>query len=125
MHRKEEGIGPIGFSWGTPGTRSARKGAHGLSHVIDKHGIEVMEDVVEAIARGTAVGQGPGRIAFDYNRHRAVIKKFKDPNTGQQLWVVDDYQFLSGFKKSTKQENVDRPFDLTKITGPIFYRGKN
>ena len=45
----------ITFRWGTPGTGPKFKGGSGLSHIIAKHGVEVMEDVVDTVAKGKIV----------------------------------------------------------------------
>lgn len=116
MHRKE--LGHINFHFGRPGNpnRKFQKGS-GFSHIIAKHGIEVIEGVLETIARGriAAVKPIPGRMTIEYNRHRVVIQKILGTK-GQ--WII------TGYKRSKKPEKADKQFDLRALKGPLFFRGK-
>ena len=47
----------ITFRWGRPGSGPEFKGGSGLSHIIAKHGIEVMENVVETITKGKIIDE--------------------------------------------------------------------
>jgi hypothetical protein len=84
------------------------------SHIIAKHGAEVLDDVVETIAKGIPIWeQGAGitkRVVLQYRQHEAVLSLYKSGD--RHTWL------LSGFK--TGQTDIN--FDLSQLRGPIFFK---
>jgi len=113
MHRRD--VGPITFLFGKPGVvgKNYRKGG-GLSHIIAKHGAEVLDDVVETIAQGIVIRRiGPGegeRVVLLHRGHEAILSLYR--GEGQEVWL------LSGYRIGTSDIN----FDLSQLRGPIFFK---
>ena len=113
MFRKD--VGSIAFLFGEPGNPSKKyKKGGGLSHIIAKHGIEVVDDVIETIAKGKLFRkQGPGtgeKIVFSHRGHEAVISFYKGAT--RQTWL------LTGFKTG----DTDINFDISQLRAPIFFK---
>ena len=103
----------ITFRWGKPGSGPEFRGGSGLSHIIAKHGIEVMEDVVGTVAKGkiSRVPDKPDRLILDHGNTRAVLALIKDGKL--ENWV------LTGFERGKPNLN----FNLRELTGPVFFKG--
>ena len=104
----------ITFRWGKPGAGIDFKGGSGLSHIIAKHGIEVMEDVVETVAKGKIVRalDKPDRLLLKSGENIAVIALIKEGK--RESWLLTGYE--------RKQPNLN--FNLRELTGPVFFKGK-
>ena len=94
-----EQLGSISFLWGKPGDPSKKyKGGYGISHILAKHGREVLFMMPEVIARGEITrryGQEiVERVDIKLGSHIAVLSKRKD---------ADDRWLLTGW-----DENVPR-----------------
>lgn len=93
--------------------KNYRKGG-GLSHIIAKHGPEVLDDVVETIAKGIPIReQGTGvmkRVVLQHKGHEAVLSLYKSGD--RQVWL------LTGFKTGKSDIN----FDLSQLKDPIFFK---
>jgi len=102
----------ITFRWGKPGSGPKFRGGSGLSHIIAKHGVEVMEDVVETISKGKIVGSSEksDRLLIKSGNDIAVIGLIKGRN--RQSWV------LTGYERGKPDQN----FNLRELTGPIFFK---
>ena len=100
----------ITFRWGKPGEGIDFKGGSGLSHIIAKHGIESVEDVVETIAKGRIVRTRPGRLEIISENTTAVLGLVRRSN--RETWV------LTGFTK-VKPTGF---FNLRELTGPVFFK---
>ena len=113
MHRND--VGAITFLFGKPGipSKKYRKGG-GLSHLIAKHGVEIVDDVIETIAKGTPVervGYGSDkRLVLHYRGHEAVLSLYREE--GRETWL------LTGFKTGPTDIN----FDLSELKGPLFFK---
>lgn len=101
----------ITFRWGTPGNGEKYKGGSGLSHIIAKHGIEVVEDVVETIAKGKIIPRSRNRV--NILSRETLISLALIKNGKHESWV------LTGFTKG--QPSVF--FNLRKLTGSVFFKG--
>jgi len=107
------GQAAITFQWGKSGAGIDFKGGSGLSHIIAKHGIESVEDVIETIAKGKIVpNPRPNRVDVLQGKTSVTLalKKFGNRET----WV------LTGFTKG----KATGFFNLRELTGPIFFVGK-
>ena len=109
------GVVPIAFRWGSPGTFAENfQDGHGLSHVIVKHGPEVLRGIVDTIAYGKI--RTPKRI-------RATAGKLVIERSGFKVILTrdnpDEVWLLSGYKTAVE---ADRPFDLSQIRGPLFFK---
>ena len=104
----------ITFRWGKPGSGPKFRGGSGLSHIIAKHGIEVMEDVVETISKGKIVRgpDNPGRLLMKNGENIAVIALIKEGK--RESWV------LTGYERGKPNLN----FNVGELTGPIYFKGK-
>ncbi|MEQ8193821.1 MAG: hypothetical protein RIB59_04965, partial [Rhodospirillales bacterium] len=117
MHRADLPAGQKGitFRWGTPGQGKDFKGGSGISHIIAKHGVEVLEDVAATITHGekrlVKIGSKK-RLEITNGDNRATLALDRFGN--QETWV------LTGFKKG----NTDRHFDLSRVNGPVFFKGR-
>ena len=101
----------ITFRWGKPGAGIDFKGGSGLSHIIAKHGIESVEEVVETIANGKIVPSlRPNRVDVIHNDTVATLALVKAGN--RETWI------LTGFTK----EISTGFFNLRELTGPIFFK---
>lgn len=113
MHHAD--VGPITLYWGEAGDALRKyKGGSGLSHIIAKHGVEVVEQVVEAISQGRVefVGQDISRRALiDLGEDRAILSLYRSGK--RETWLV------TGFVRA---HSTDAPFDLSTIDGPIYHR---
>lgn len=113
MHRKD--FGAVTFYWGKPGNPANEyvKGS-GLSHIIAKHGVEVVDDVVETIARGP-VKIDPSRTSLraiiDYKGHRKVLELHRFGK--RETWLLTGYR---------TPEGANIKFDLSKLTGSMFFK---
>lgn len=92
----------------------------GFSKIIAKHGIEVIESIINTIARGKIaerrdVGIKKKRFHIQYKGFRAVISKFNRNNV--EAWL------LTGFEIGDPSI-LDKPFDLNKLDAPVFFKGK-
>ncbi len=113
MHRAD--VGSVSFYWGIPGTPPKYRRGSGLSHIIAKHGVEVLEDVIHTIARGTSgfKGQGKNRkLELVHGGNLVILKLFRDGN--RETWLLSGYKI--GDPKKT-----DIPFDLSQIKGPVYF----
>jgi len=113
MNRRD--VGPITFLFGKPGVpdKKYRKGG-GLSHIIAKHGPEVLDDMVETIAKGIPIqqrGQGTGeRIVLLHRGHEVVLSLYRGQE--RETWL------LTGYKTGVSDIN----FDLSQLNAPIFFK---
>ncbi|NIA72527.1 hypothetical protein HBA54_28460, partial [Pelagibius litoralis] len=113
MFRKD--VGSIAFLFGKAGNPAKKyRGGGGLAHVIAKHGAEVVDDVIETIAKGTLAreqGSGTGKkIVLSHRGHEAVISFYKGAT--RQTWL------LTGFKTGLTDIN----FDISRLRAPIFFK---
>ena len=98
-----------------PGVSSKKyKKGGGLSHVIAKHGVEVIDDLIETIAKGTPIG-GPidektARVILYHRGHEAILSLYR--GEGRETWL------LSGYKTGPTDIN----FDLSELKGPLFFK---
>ena len=115
MHRKD--LGPIHLHWGDVGRGSQYRGGHGLSHILAKHGVEALEGAVEAIARGKKVTRivGTKNALIEHSGHTVVLALARGRKGQEPVWVITGYR---------RGRDTDIPVDLSKITGPVFFRGK-
>ena len=113
MHRDD--VGAIHFHWGIPGRGETLKDGYGLSHIIAKHGIETIEGVIEAIARGTAKKtQITSRIIIEHKDHNVFVELVTGKKGQEPVWIVTGYKPGSG---------SIRHFNLRLLDGPLFFRG--
>lgn len=117
MFRRD--VGAITFYFGKPGKGNKFKGGSGLSHIIAKHGIEVLPRMVRTIAEGQVkmlkTKFGPRAIIEHISgnqRTRAIVNLVR--NSNRESWVVTSYAV--GNKILT-----DRPLNLQKLKGPLFF----
>lgn len=119
MRRADLPNGPnsISFRWGKPGKGKQYKNGEGLSHIIAKHGPEVVEDVLETLARGTATLQqsAKGRLRLRLKSGDNVAFLALDRFGNRETWL------LTGF---STREGANWGFDLKKLGKPLFFRGK-
>ncbi|MEQ9609043.1 MAG: hypothetical protein RLN99_15395, partial [Kiloniellaceae bacterium] len=115
MHRND--VGAITFLFGKPGVsaKKYRKGG-GLSHIIAKHGVEVVDDLIETIAKGTLLG-GPidgktTRVILYHRGHKVFLNLYR--GEGRETWL------LTGYKTGPSDIN----FDLSQLTGPLFFKSQ-
>ncbi|NIA72535.1 hypothetical protein HBA54_28500, partial [Pelagibius litoralis] len=102
MFRRD--VGSIAFLFGKPGNPAKKyKKGSGLSHIIAKHGAEVVHDVIETVAKGMVirrVGQGEGeRVVLYFKGHEAALSLFQSEN--RQTWL------LTGYKTGISDINFD------------------
>ena len=104
----------ITVRWGKPGAGIDFKGGSGLSHIIAKHGIESVEEVVETIAKGkiVRVPEKPDRLHIESGNTRATL--VVESKGKRETWILSGYTK----KKSTSF------FNLRQLTGPIYFKGK-
>ena len=102
----------ITFRWGKPGSGPKFRGGSGLSHIIAKHGVEVMEDVVETISKGKIVNvpRDPKRVIVESGTNRAVLRLTRDGK--RESWLLTGYE----------RGKPDLNFNLRELTGPIYFR---
>ena len=109
------GAGSITFYFGAPGNpRRQYRGGSGLSHIIAKHGPEVMQDVVETIAKGThvLVNRDLGtKMIIQHGRRKAVLVLVEARTGTRGSWL------LTGYEKGKPDIN----FDLSQLRRPIFF----
>ena len=91
-------------------------GGNGFSKIIAKHGIEVIEDVIETLSRGRIVGaRFPGtdneRKTIRYKNTLISLALYKDHN--RETWL------LTGYRKGK-----DISFDMSKLIDPVFFKSK-
>ncbi len=114
MHRED--VGAVSFYWGKPGdptnVATPYKGGFGLSHIVAKHGPEVVDDVVEAIAKGELrfVNVDKTRVALSLGDTEAILSL--DRSGEKNVWL------LTGFRIG---EGNDVRFDLSAIQRPMFF----
>ena len=119
MYRPD--IGFVTFVWGEAGNpKFGFKRGMGFSKIIAKHGIEVIEPIINAIARGKIMGRRDvntkdERFHIEYKGFRAVFAKYN--NNKIETWVLTGYELGD-------PSVVDKPFDLNKLVGPVFFKGK-
>ena len=119
MYRPD--IGFVTFVWGEAGNpKFGFKRGMGFSKIVAKHGIEVIEPIINTIARGKImgrrdVGTKKERFHIEYRGFRAVISKFNRNNV--EAWL------LTGFEIGDPSI-LDNPFDLNKLDAPVFFKGK-
>ena len=101
------------FRWGEPGSGPKFGGGSGLSHIIAKHGIEVVEDVVETVAKGkiVKVADDTKKLLVERGNNRAVLALIKDGK--RETWL------LTGYERNKLNVN----FNLRELTGPVFFKG--
>lgn len=104
----------ITFFWGEPGNGPFFRGGSGFSHIIAKHGIEQVEEVVETVSKGKIVRapDKPDRLFLKRGENLAILKLTRDGN--RESWVLTGYE----------RKKFDANFNLRKLTGPIFFKGK-
>ena len=83
----------------------------GQSHIIAKHGIESVEDVIETIARGKIVRTRPGRVNVQLKD--TIASLVLESRGKRETWI------LTGFTK----EKPTGFFNLRQLTGPVFFKG--
>lgn len=103
------GQAAITFRWGRPGEGIEFKGGSGLSHIIAKHGVETVEEVVNTIAKGRIVPRSPDRVNFQLGD--TVASVVLESRGKRETWV------LTGFTKN-KPSGF---FNLRELSGPIFF----
>ena len=112
MHRDD--VGSIMFLWGEAGDPlNGYRPGFGLSHIIAKHGVEVIEPVLEAIARAAPVPNHliGAKVVLEHGGHRVVLsRRFFGK---RETWLV------TGFMKGP---NTDIPTNLNAIAGAFFFR---
>ena len=82
--------------------------------MIAKHGVEVVDDLIETIAKGTPIG-GPiddktTRVILYHRGHEAILSLYR--GEGRETWL------LSGYKTGPTDIN----FDLSELKGPLFFK---
>ena len=110
-------IGSIDFYWGLPGNPAWRySNGSGWSHIIAKHGIEVVDDVIDVIAHGTIyerrVDRGVVKVTLLHNNHKATLVLSSPTDPRPNSWL------LTGFEEGTGK---DVRFDLSQLDGPVFF----
>lgn len=85
-----------------------------MSHLIAKHGIEALEGVVTAIARGEASPHPTqkNRIHVEENGYRAVLDRFGDGQN--ETWLLTSFEIGIPSEKDIRT-------NLKELTGPIFF----
>lgn len=89
------GLGSISFIWGKPGDPERQyRGGYGISHILEKHGREVLEQMPRVIANGGVIREyGPEnakRIDIGLDGHTAVISKFRDGE--KETWLLTGWK---------------------------------
>ncbi len=105
---RRDDVGSIEFPWGKEGNpKKEFKQGFGISHIIAKHGSDVVHKVVEVIGRGQIVrvyGPEDGkRVNIEYDGHTAVLSLRKKGK--------DDTWLLTGWQNKTSDE-------LGEVNGP-------
>ncbi len=115
MHRKD--FGAVTFYWGNPGDSANQyvKGS-GLSHIIAKHGVEVVDDVVETVARGSAK-----IVRFGTDQRAIITHKGRQAILGLFRFEKRETWLITGYRTDSK---TALKFDLSKFERPIFFAGK-
>ena len=130
-------VGPITFHWGAPGDPSKKYGGgSGLSHIIAKHGVEVVEPAIETIARGRVLREEGGginrRVVLEHAGHK-VILSLHDFGT-RATWLITAYKKRSKDRHSHKPARGPRaallrtinrnarPGELREVRAPLSLR---
>ena len=100
----------ITFRWGQPGEGTDFKGGVGLSHIIAKHGIESVEEVVETIATGKIIRKRSDRV--DIELKESVASLVLVSRGQRESWI------LTGFAK----DKFTGFFNIRDLIGPIFFK---
>ena len=114
-------FGPVAFFWGKPGNHKFRyDDGNGLSKIVAKHGIEVIEKIVNAIARGKVRrwydrGTKSERVEIEYEGVLVVLNRYH--HNDRKTWLLTGYEIGNPIL-------VDKPFDLNALTGPVFFKGR-
>ncbi|MCZ6743419.1 MAG: hypothetical protein O7D31_01860, partial [Alphaproteobacteria bacterium] len=110
MHRKD--FGAVTFYWGNPGNPAKQylKGS-GLSHIIAKHGVEMVDDVLETVARGKLTDIDRGRALITHKGHKAVLSLHRFGE--RETWLLTGYRTPKG---------NDINFDLSKLRDSMFFK---
>ena len=119
MFRKD--FGPVAFYWGEPGNHKFEyRGGRGLSRIVAKHGIEVIERIVNAIARGKVRnwydrGTKMERVEIEYDGVLVILNRYFDKD--RKTWLLSGYEIGDPIL-------VDKPFDLNALTESVFFKGR-
>ena len=114
MYRDD--VGPIMFLWGEAGDPlNGYRPGFGLSHIIAKHGVEVVEPIVETIARGGISRWQSGgsnlRAVLGHRGHEVILDLHHFGK--RRTWLVTSFR---------KGPNTDIPTNLSSVSGPLFFR---
>ncbi len=112
-----KGVKSISLHWGKPGNAGKNyKGGFGLSKIIAKHGLEGVETVLEAVAKGKVSELADkNKLLINYNNSEIVLTLLKE---GKKMAYKDTW-VLTGFRIG----DPEAFFDLSKLRGPLYFRG--
>lgn len=87
---RREDVGDITFVWGRPGDPNRDyKGGYGISHILEKHGEDVLRKMPEVLAEGSVTRiYGPEsaqRVDIKLDNRIAVLSKHTDGKQGRWL----------------------------------------
>ena len=98
---KREDIGDIDIVWGEVLNEKEHTG-YGLSHIVDKHGIEAAKKIGDIIKSGKVIDNPSGRPKIEKDNFRLGLRK--SWNGKQKTWIITSYQ---------KEERGERNSKLT------------
>ncbi len=85
----KDGMGDIDFVWGKV-TDAKKKLGYGLSHIIDKHGVDLAKKLPKIIDESIVVINNGRRAILETKDHRAVIGLQFDE--ADKVWLVSGYE---------------------------------
>ena len=100
FHRKE--IGDIDVVWGEVTDKEKHTG-YGLAHIIDKHGMEAVAKIGDAVKNGKVIhpDNNPDRIAIENNNFHVGLRQQWGDN--KKIWII------TGFEKD---KSTAKTFDV-------------
>ncbi|MGP1459803.1 MAG: DUF2213 domain-containing protein, partial [Treponema sp.] len=98
---KREDIGDIDIVWGEVLNEKGHTG-YGLSHIVDKHGIEAAKKLGDVVSNGIiTMADKRGRISLEKDNYRAAVRR--SWNGKPKQWIVTGFE-----KESVGDRTVSR-----------------
>ena len=113
FHRKE--IGDIDVVWGEVTDKEKHTG-YGLAHIIDKHGMEAVAKIGDAVKNGKVIhpDNNPDRIAIENNNFYVGLRQQWGDN--KKIWIITGFE---KDKSTTKTFDVGGHNPKTTLSGTL------